>query len=210
MGGPEQAPEAVNEEAAAAKKMGDVMPPEPKFDAEVQDRPIDQADLDAYTKGYPEIKTKPTKEQLGIINMAKKFLADANHGTVPHYTHHAVTSADGYEYIYVRDIFNESKDRLFKSEEPVVDLAKDAADAALNIGYEEVDEEQAVNIAKAVKKILKGKPPSIIVDKADLIAGNLVDESEASNTDWNVAYAVKINDKIKIYFGWEKKTPDPS
>ncbi len=203
MGGPEapKAPEVANEDAAAKKKMGDVMPPD--IEKEVQDRPIDKADLDKYTKGYPEV-AKPAKEQQNIIDIAKKALADANNGVVPHYTHYEVTGADSHEYVYIRDIFHEPKDRLFRSEEAVVDPAKEYADATLKYGYQEAGGDQAKKIVKAVTKLLEGNPPTIVVDKSALVNNRILTKEEAFNIKGDVAFAIKIKGKVKVYFGWAK------
>ena len=201
MAGPEKAPEADN---SAAKKMGDVMPPDkPEMEKEVQDRPIEKADLDRYTKGYPEVG-KPTKDQQKVIDIAKKALADANNGVVPHYTHYEVTGADSHEYIYIRDIFHEPKDRLFKSEETVVDPAKEYADATLKYGYQEAGGDQAKKIVKAVTKLLEGNPPTIVVDKSALVNNRILTADEASDIHGDVAFAIKIKGKVKVYFGWAK------
>lgn len=210
MGGPEapKAPEAANEEAAAAKKMGDVMPP---MELEAKDEPIGAEELKELSKGYPEIDAKGHQD---VMAAAKKGVKEAlKPADNPHKSSFTVVGADGYEYVYIYDnTHTPNKDRLFRSKESVVeDEAKEYADATLNIGYTEVAGDEAKNIVKAITKLggkLEGNPPSIVIDKSVLADNNLidglVDESENAITEWNVLYAVKIKGKTRVYLGWPK------
>jgi len=203
MGGPEapKAPEAVNEEAAAAKKMGDVMPP---GEFEFKDEPIAAEELKEMTKGYPETDIEGHQD---VIDAAKKGIKEkAEKADSLHKSSYTVIGGDGYEYVYIYDKTHTPNDRLFKSKEPVVSLEEsEYADQNLKDGYTVASLDQTKNIAKAVAKLLEGEPPSIIVDKADLVANRILTKEEAFKIKGDVAYAVKIKGETKVYFGWEKK-----
>jgi hypothetical protein len=201
MAGPEAPKEAVNEEAAAAKKMGDVMP---DMETKTEDQPIEAEELKKLSKGYPEIDAKGHQD---IVNDAKRGIKEASKANDNlHKSTFVAVGKDGYEYVYIYDNTNTPKDRLFRSENPVVSVENEYAAANLKDGYKEATGKRAETIAKAIvrAKVLGGEPPTGIVNIGDLVANRILTQEDADAIDGDVAFAIKIKGKVKIYFGWAK------
>jgi hypothetical protein len=196
MGGLEKAPETGNQ---AAEKMKQVMP---DMETTTEDQPITTEELSKMTKGYPEAKI--TKEHKDILDAAKKAIKEIAKGNDSlHKSNYTVVGKDGYEYVYVYDNTHDPKDRLFKSEQPVVSVENEYARANLQEGYTEATGKMAERIARAAARILGGDPPSTIVALNDLVTNKILSQDEADAINGSVAYIVKIKGKTKVFFGEE-------